>query len=73
MSKRLEYAKVVLREDKIKVEIRDGAKIVQRSPGYFLTEQLADKWIAERKQPIVSTSVKKPGQIKVQPINDERQ
>jgi hypothetical protein len=45
----LEYAKVLLREDKIRVEIRDGTKIVQRSPEYFPTEQLADKWIAERK------------------------
>jgi hypothetical protein len=49
MGKRLEYAKIILREDMIKVEIRDGSKIVERSPECFPTQQLADKWIAERK------------------------
>jgi hypothetical protein len=47
--KRREYAKVFLNENKIRVEIRDGMRIVQRSPEYFPTEELADKWIAERK------------------------
>jgi len=47
--RRLEYAMILLREGKIRVEIRDGTKIVRRSPEYFPTEQLADKWIAERK------------------------
>jgi hypothetical protein len=46
--RRLEYAKVLLREDKIRVEIRDGTNIVQRSPDYFPTQELADKWIAAK-------------------------
>jgi hypothetical protein len=31
----LEYAKVPMRDDEIKVEVRDGTKIVQRSVEYF--------------------------------------
>jgi hypothetical protein len=48
-SRQLEYAKVLLREGKIRVEIREGATIIQRSPDYFPTSELADKWIAERR------------------------
>jgi hypothetical protein len=47
--RRLEYAKVYLREGKIRVEVREGCAIVQRSPDYFPTSELADNWIAERK------------------------
>ena len=47
-SRSLEYAKVLVSEDKIRVEIRDGAKIVRRSPDYFATQQLADDWIVEQ-------------------------
>jgi hypothetical protein len=47
--RQLEYAKIFLSEGKIRVEIRDGLKIVRRSADYFPTQQLADQWIAEQR------------------------
>jgi hypothetical protein len=61
---RLDYAKVLLTEGKIRVEIRDGATIVRRSPDYFSTSERADRWIAEQK---AAATVKARQQAAVQP------